>query len=73
MVIKRSDFYEILRNEHQTAVKILWQFLGVLADRLDQTTSELRDARMKELEQDIEVDDATVEIFPTFSSHAARR
>ena len=73
MVIKRSDFFEILRNEHQTAVKILWQFLGVLADRLDQTTSELRDARMKELETDIEVDDATVEIFPTFSSHAARR
>lgn len=73
MVIKRSDFFEILRNEHQAAVKILWQFLGVLADRLDQTTSELRDARMKELEQDVEVDDATVEIFPTFSSHAARR
>ncbi len=76
MVIKRGDFFEILRNEHQTAVKILWQFLGVLADRLDQTTSELRDARMKELDdegEEIEIDDATVEIFPTFTSHAARR
>ncbi len=34
MVIRRSDFYDILRKEHQLAVKLLWQFLGVLADRL---------------------------------------
>lgn len=76
MVIKRGDFFEILRNEHQTAVKILWQFLGVLADRLDQTNQELRDARRKEIDtegEEIEIDDATVEIFPTFTSHAARR
>ncbi|HQY65114.1 MAG: Stp1/IreP family PP2C-type Ser/Thr phosphatase [Myxococcales bacterium] len=76
MVIKRGDFFEILRNEHQTAVKILWQFLGVLADRLDQTNQELRDARRKGIDdegEEIEIDDATVEIFPTFTSHAARR
>ena len=75
MAIRRTDFFEILRNEHQTAVKILWQFLGVLADRLDQTTSELRDARMKDAsheEESIEVDDATVEIFPTFTQSARR-
>ncbi len=75
MAIRRADFFEILRNEHQTAVKILWQFLGVLADRLDQTTSELRDARMKDAshdEEELEVDDATVEIFPTFTQSARR-
>jgi CRP-like cAMP-binding protein len=75
MAIRRTDFFEILRNEHQTAVKILWQFLGVLADRLDQTTSELRDARMKDAspeDEELEVDDATVEIFPTFTQSARR-
>ncbi len=72
MAVRRADFFEILRNEHQTAVKMLWQFLGILADRLDQTTNELRDAKMKELEEDLEVQDATVEIFPAFSP-AARR
>ena len=31
--------------EHELAVKMLWQFLGVLADRLDVTSSELRTPR----------------------------
>jgi serine/threonine protein phosphatase PrpC/CRP-like cAMP-binding protein len=43
--IKRSDFFEVLRKEHELAVKLLWQFLGVLADRLDQTSRDLRLAR----------------------------
>ena len=34
IAIRRSDFFEILRKEHELAVKLLWQFLGVLADRL---------------------------------------
>lgn len=41
MVIRRPDFFEILRKEHQLAVKLLWQFLGVLADRLADTSREL--------------------------------
>jgi serine/threonine protein phosphatase PrpC/CRP-like cAMP-binding protein len=58
MVIRRSDFFEILRKEHQLAVKLLWQFLGVLADRLAETNVALNTAR-EELAEDI-----TNEIFP---------
>jgi PPM family protein phosphatase len=52
MVIRRRDFFEILRKEHQLAVKLLWQFLGVLADRLADTSRELGAAR-EELAEDI--------------------
>ncbi len=57
--IKRSDFFEILRREHELAIKFLWQFLGVLADRLDATSRELRTAR-----EEANVEDITNEIFP---------
>ena len=63
IVIRRQDFFEILRTEHEIAVKMLWQFLGVLADRLDQTSSELRDAKSELSAEDI-TDDVTIEIFP---------
>lgn len=59
VVIKRSDFFEILRREHELAIKFLWQFLGVLADRLDATSRELRTAR-----EEANVEDITNEIFP---------
>jgi serine/threonine protein phosphatase PrpC/CRP-like cAMP-binding protein len=62
IAIRRGDFFEILRKEHELAVKMLWQFLGVLADRLDQTNTELRTAREELDAQDSE--DKTVEIFP---------
>ncbi|MBX3130698.1 MAG: cyclic nucleotide-binding domain-containing protein [Polyangiaceae bacterium] len=52
MIIRRTDFFEILRKEHQLAVKLLWQFLGVLADRLAQTSQELNDAR-EEMAEDV--------------------
>jgi hypothetical protein len=55
--IRRSDFFDILRKEHQLAVKLLWQFLGVLADRLADTSRELDTAR-EELAEDV-----TAEIF----------
>jgi len=44
----RHPSHRFLRYSPQRArdrVKILWQFLGALADRLDQTSSDLRDAR----------------------------
>jgi CRP-like cAMP-binding protein len=63
IVIRRMDFFELLRTEHEIAVKMLWQFLGVLADRLDQTSSELRHAK-QELHADDVTDDVTIEIFP---------
>jgi len=72
IVIRRTDFFEILRSEHELAVKMLWQFLGVLADRLDQTSSELRHAK-QELHADDVTADVTVEIFPGIEGgeHAA--
>lgn len=57
MMIRRVDFFDILRKENQLAVKLLWQFLGVLADRLADTNRELDHAR-EELAEDI-----TSEIF----------
>jgi serine/threonine protein phosphatase PrpC/CRP-like cAMP-binding protein len=65
IVIRRTDFFELLRTEHEIAVKMLWQFLGVLADRLDQTSSELRHAKQELSASDVtEEVDVTVEIFP---------
>ncbi|WP_394826283.1 Stp1/IreP family PP2C-type Ser/Thr phosphatase [Pendulispora albinea] len=58
IAIRRMDFFEILRKEHELAVKLLWQFLGVLADRLDQTSSELRHAR-----EELSAEDITADIF----------
>jgi serine/threonine protein phosphatase PrpC/CRP-like cAMP-binding protein len=58
MVIRRSDFFEILRKEHQLAVKLLWQFLGVLADRLAETSKELGQAK-----EELAAEDITSEIF----------
>jgi len=59
IAIRRQDFFEILRKEHEVAVKMLWQFLGVLADRLDQTSSELHDAK-----RELAAEDITSDIFP---------
>jgi len=59
IAIRRADFFEILRKEHEIAVKMLWQFLGVLADRLDLMNSELHHAR-----QELAAEDVTGEIFP---------
>jgi len=61
MVIRRQEFFEILRKEHQLAVKLLWQFLGVLADRLADTSRELGAAKeelaMEDISGDIFSDD----------------
>jgi PPM family protein phosphatase len=59
IAIRRQDFFEILRKEHEIAVKMLWQFLGVLADRLDATSSELRNAK-----QELHAEDISMDIFP---------
>jgi CRP-like cAMP-binding protein len=59
IAIRRADFFEILRKEHELAVKLLWQFLGVLADRLDQTSKDLRTAKAELVAEDV-----TNDIFP---------
>jgi len=67
MVIRRTDFFDILRNEHQLAVKMLWQFLTVLADRLDDTNRELGQAR-----EELASEDVTSEIFEVIDESARR-
>jgi serine/threonine protein phosphatase PrpC len=59
IAIRRADFFEILRKEHELAVKLLWQFLGVFADRLDQTSRDLSSAR-----EELAAEDVTNDIFP---------
>jgi CRP-like cAMP-binding protein/sulfur transfer complex TusBCD TusB component (DsrH family) len=45
LVIRRDDFFAMVRKDHDVAVKLLWAFLGVLSERLRQTSRELSDAR----------------------------
>ncbi len=59
IALRRADFFEILRKEHELAVKLLWQFLGVFADRLDQTSRDLSTAR-----QELAAEDISDAIFP---------
>ena len=66
IAIRRADFFEILRKEHEIAVKMLWQFLGVLADRLDQTSSELHNAK-----RELAAEDVTAEIFPEIEAEGS--
>jgi serine/threonine protein phosphatase PrpC len=58
--ITRTDFFEILRKEAPLAVKLLWSFLGVLADRLRRTTADLKvardEARMEDLSEEVHAD-----------------
>lgn len=41
LALARKDFVEIIKNEDQLAVKLLWQFVLLLADRLKVTTAKL--------------------------------
>jgi serine/threonine protein phosphatase PrpC len=57
--IHRHDFLEILRKEPPLAVKLLWSFVRVLAERLRTTTAELSDVRstqLPDLTDEIKVD-----------------
>jgi serine/threonine protein phosphatase PrpC len=44
IIINRKDFYEIIKREPASAVKMLWSFVQVLGQRLRKTTSDLSDA-----------------------------
>jgi CRP-like cAMP-binding protein len=68
MLIRRTEFFEILRKEHQLAVKLLWQFLGVLADRLADTSRELGAAK-----EELLAEDMTHEIFDEDDDDGNRR
>jgi hypothetical protein len=43
--IRRQDFFDIVRKDHDVAVKLLWSFLSVLAERLRNTSRDLGEAR----------------------------
>jgi serine/threonine protein phosphatase PrpC/CRP-like cAMP-binding protein len=45
LTIRRRDFFDLVRKDHDVAVKLLWSFLGSLAQRLRTTSHELSDAR----------------------------
>ncbi|HEY2902641.1 MAG TPA: Stp1/IreP family PP2C-type Ser/Thr phosphatase [Polyangia bacterium] len=47
LILRRRDFYEIIRKEPQLSVKLLWSFVQVLADRLRKTTADLSGARLE--------------------------
>ena len=44
VVIHRKDFYDIIKREPASAVKMLWAFVQVLGARLRKTTNDLSDA-----------------------------
>jgi serine/threonine protein phosphatase PrpC len=56
LILKRRDFYEIIRKEPQLSVKLLWAFTQVLAERLRKTTAELSGARLEAGAQDLTED-----------------
>lgn len=44
VAVRRKDFYAIIKKEAPLAVKLLWSFVQVLADRLRKTTADLSGA-----------------------------
>lgn len=50
LVIRRRDFFDIIRKDHAIAVKLLWSFLGVLTERLRMTNAQLGEAKDKKME-----------------------
>jgi serine/threonine protein phosphatase PrpC len=47
LILRRRDFYEIIRKDPTLSVKLLWSFVQVLADRLRKTTADLSGARQE--------------------------
>ena len=41
LIINRTDFYEVIRNESKLSVKLLWSFVQVMTERLRKTTAQL--------------------------------
>ncbi len=62
LAMKRPDFFHIIKHEREMAVKLLWQFLGVLTERLRSTSSELGEAKGQlALEDLLALDDTDLE------------
>jgi serine/threonine protein phosphatase PrpC len=64
LAMKRADFLGLVKHEREMGVKLLWQFLGVLTERLRNTSRELGEARGKlalNLAELLDLDDADIE------------
>jgi CRP-like cAMP-binding protein len=44
VVVRRKDFYELIKREPASAVKMLWAFVQVLGQRLRKTNADLSEA-----------------------------
>jgi serine/threonine protein phosphatase PrpC/CRP-like cAMP-binding protein len=53
LMLRRRDFYEIIRKEPVLATKLLWSFVQVLTERLRKTTEDLSGARLAEQAVDL--------------------
>ena len=56
LMLRRKDFYEIIRKEPVLATKLLWSFVQVLTERLRKTTAELSGARLEAQAEDLSAD-----------------
>jgi PPM family protein phosphatase len=53
LILRRRDFYEIIRKDPPLSVKLLWSFVQVLGDRLRKTTADLSGARQEATAVDV--------------------
>jgi serine/threonine protein phosphatase PrpC/CRP-like cAMP-binding protein len=56
LLLRRRDFYEIIRKEPVLATKLLWSFVGELTARLRKTTEDLSGARLEAAAVDMSED-----------------
>jgi PPM family protein phosphatase len=55
LVMKRRDFLGLVKHDRDVAVKLLWQFLGVLTARLRNTSRELGMAKGQQSGEDLDM------------------
>jgi serine/threonine protein phosphatase PrpC len=53
LILRRREFYEIIRKDPPLSVKLLWSFVQVLAERLRKTTADLSGARQEATATDL--------------------
>lgn len=64
LVMKRRDFLGLVKHERDVAVKLLWQFLGVLTARLRNTSRELGVAKGQLSSDELDLNDLEIETEP---------
>jgi serine/threonine protein phosphatase PrpC len=64
LLLRRRDFYEIIRKEPVLATKLLWSFVQVLTERLRKTTEDLSGARLEAQAVDMSEDVLFEEVDP---------